>query len=129
VAGYGLAAVALFLLLTGQARVRLLATLRSLGMGRRQTRAVAALELAPLVVLSVLAGIAVGIGLAHLLIPAVDLVPFTGGFISPDPVVSPTFLAVLVVAVLGVVAAALLGVTALANRRRAGDLLRTGADE
>jgi hypothetical protein len=36
---------------------------------------------------------------------------------------------VLVVAVLGVVAVALLGVTALANRRRAGDLLRTGADE
>jgi putative ABC transport system permease protein len=129
VAAYGLAAVVLFLLLTGEARVRLLATLRSLGMSRLQTRAVAGLELAPMVLLSVVAGAAVGVGLAYLLIPAVELVPFTGGFTSPDPVVSPTVLAVLALAVLGLVAAALLGVTALANRRRAGDLLRTGADE
>ncbi|HET6561600.1 MAG TPA: FtsX-like permease family protein [Marmoricola sp.] len=129
VAAYGLAAVVLFLLLTGEARVRLLATLRSLGMSRRQTRAVAGLELAPMVVLAVLAGTAVGVGLAYLLIPAVELVPFTGGFTSPDPVVSPGVLAVLALAVLGLVAAALLGVTAFANRRRAGDLLRTGADE
>jgi putative ABC transport system permease protein len=129
VAAYGLAAIVLFLLLTGEARSRLLATLRSLGMSRRQTRSVAVLELAPMVVLSLVAGTAVGIGLAYLLIPAVDLVPFTGGFTSPDPVVSPTVLAVLVLAVLGLVAAALLGVTALANRQRAGDLLRTGADE
>ncbi len=129
VAAYGLAAVVLFLLLTGGARARLLTTLRSLGMSRRQTRAVAALELAPVVVLAVVAGTGVGVGLAHLLIPAVELVPFTGGFAAPDPVVSPAVLATLVVAVLGLVAAALLGVTALAGRRRAGDLLRTGADE
>jgi putative ABC transport system permease protein len=129
VAAYGVAAVVLFLLLTGEARVRLLATLRSLGMSRGQTRAVAALELAPLVVVAVVAGTAVGVGLSHLLIPAVELATFTGGVASPDPVVSLRVLATLAVAVLGLVAVTLLGITTFAHRRRAGDLLRTGADD
>ncbi len=129
VAAYGVAAVVLFLLLTGESRARLLATLRSLGMSRGQTRAVATLELAPLVVVAVLAGTAVGVGLSHLLIPAVELATFTGGFVPPEPVVSPRVLAALAVAVLGLVVVALLGVTTFAHRRHAGDLLRTGADE
>ena len=70
-----------------------------------------------------------GVGLTYLVVPAVDLSTFTGGFDAPDPVVSAAVLVVPALAVLGVVALALLGVTTFANRRRAGDLLRTGADE
>ncbi len=129
VAAYGLAAVVLFLLLTAGARAHLAWTLRSLGMSRRQRRAVAALELVPLVTLSVVVGSAVGAWLAHLLIPAVELVTFTGGFDPPDPVVSPGVVGLLALTVVALVAVAMAGVTVLTNRRRTVDLARTGADE
>jgi putative ABC transport system permease protein len=129
VAAYGVAAFVMFLLLTAETRARMLATLRRLGMPRRQAGAVSGLELVPVVSVALVAGVAAGVGLTRLLVPAVELTPFTGGSAPPDPVMSPWVVAALVLGVVAVVATATYGVSVAAGRRRGEDLMRTGADE
>ena len=126
-AGYCLLAVVLALVLTAESRAGLLATLRTLGIDRRQARGLLALELAPMVGVVVIVGLAVGVMLPYLLVPAVDLTSFTAGVDAPSPRLDPLVAVVLAVGLVAVVAIAVT-LTGLVQRRRLGDAVRMGAD-
>ncbi|MFI6498424.1 hypothetical protein [Nonomuraea typhae] len=71
--GYVLAAVVLALVVGGQERARALSFLRTLGLSTGQARRMTALEVAPMIVLAVLAGLGLGLGLPPALGSAIDL--------------------------------------------------------
>jgi len=127
-AGYCLLAVVLALVLTAESRAGLLATLRTLGIDRRQARGLLGLELAPMVVVVVVVGLAVGIALPYLLVPAVDLTSFTAGVDAPPPRLDPMVAGVLAVGLVAVVAIAVALTGLVQRRRRLGDAVRMGAD-
>jgi putative ABC transport system permease protein len=77
------AACILALLVAAPATRRLLALLRALGLDAAQARGVAAWEIAPVAVVGVVAGCAAGLALPLLVVPALDLRPFTGGPVLP----------------------------------------------
>ncbi|MFC4554096.1 FtsX-like permease family protein [Georgenia faecalis] len=121
-----LVAVVLTQLMGAPQRARLLAVLRTLGLHRRQGQGIVAWELAPLAVVSVVAGAALGIAVPWVMLGAMDVTALTGGDRQPDLVLDPLVLA----AVLGgllLVAAVAVGVSTMMSRR--ADLatqLRTG---
>lgn len=122
--GYSVLGVLLALVLTARPRGRTLSTLRTLGLTGRQSAAVAALEVIPLVMVATAAGVALGALLPRLLGPAVDLRPFTGGALATASQVEPVELAALTGGLLALVAVAVLLVGVLARRRNLGAVLR-----
>ncbi|GAA4574876.1 hypothetical protein [Planotetraspora kaengkrachanensis] len=112
-AGYALVAVVIALMIGAVDRARMLAYLRTAGLSRRQGRGLTVLEIAPLVVLASLGGLALGLTLPLTLGPAIDLSAYAGlpvaGF--PISVGVPALLAagVSAVAVLGALAYAMAG--------------------
>lgn len=122
---YCLLAVLLALVLSAQDRARLLATLRTLGIPRGSARALLALELAPMVVAVVLAGLAVGVALPYLLVPVVDLTSFTGGSTSPAPRLDPYVTAGLALGLVAVVVAAVAVISAVQRRHPLAEATRT----
>lgn len=110
-----------------RARGQVLSRLRTLGLSRRQWRALLLVELTPLVAVALLTGAVTGALLPLLLTPVLGLTAFTGG--TPVRVAfSPGLVgAVLVV---GAVALALaVTVETLNNRRlRLGEVLRLGEE-
>jgi len=127
-AGYCLLGTLLALVLTARARSHLLATLRTLGMDRRQVGAVAALELTPLVVAVVVSGWAVGALLPYLLVPEIDLTAFTGGTVAPITRVDLARAGALGVGLVVVVAAAMSLAVAMERRRRPAPEGTNGVD-
>ncbi|MCX4473691.1 hypothetical protein OOK41_25880 [Micromonospora sp. NBC_01655] len=123
----GLLAIAFAVLAGARARGQVLSRLRTLGLSRRQWRALLLVELTPLVAVALLTGAVTGALLPLLLTPALGLAAFTGG--APVRVAfSPGLVgAVLVV---GAVALALaVTVETLNNRRlRLGEVLRLGEE-
>lgn len=120
---FGLLAIAFVVLAGARSRAAVLSRLRTLGLSGRQWRGMLALELAPLVGVSVLTGAVAGVLLPILLAPVLGLTAFTGGVdvaVGFDPL--------LVAGVVAMAAVALgfaLAVEALNNRRmRLGDVLR-----
>ncbi|WP_149261108.1 CRISPR-associated protein Cas5 [Actinomadura sp. K4S16] len=77
---YGLLAVLLVLIVGARARGRMVAHLRALGLSRRQSRGLALVELAPVLLCAVGAGWVLGLMLPEITGPVVDLRPYTGGF-------------------------------------------------
>ncbi|SNT06183.1 putative ABC transport system permease protein [Actinomadura meyerae] len=77
---YGLLAVLLVLVVGARARGRTVAHLRALGLSRRQSRGLALVEIAPVLVCAVGAGWVLGLLLPEITGPVVDLRPYTGGF-------------------------------------------------
>src|SRR5690554_4928657 len=71
------------------ARDRLLSLLRTLGLSRRSGTAIVAWELAPLTVVALLAGTALGLVLPGVVVAGVDLTLFTGGAAQPPVVIDP----------------------------------------
>ncbi|MEE6295824.1 FtsX-like permease family protein [Georgenia wangjunii] len=111
-----LVAVVLTQMMGAPQRARLLAVLRTLGLDRRQGQGIVAWELAPLAVVSVVAGAALGIVVPWVVLGAMDVTALTGGDRQPDLVLDPLVLA----AVLGgllLVAAAAVGVSTMMSRR------------
>ncbi|WP_405095022.1 FtsX-like permease family protein [Micromonospora sp. NBC_01412] len=123
----GLLAIAFAVLAGARARGQVLSRLRTLGLSRRQWRALLLVELTPLVAVALLTGAVTGALLPLLLTPVLGLAAFTGG--TPVRVAfSPGLVgAVLVV---GAVALALaVTVETLNNRRlRLGEVLRLGEE-
>ncbi|GGQ99512.1 FtsX-like permease family protein [Kitasatospora griseola] len=121
----GLAAVVLELLLGSAERGRMLAYLRTLGLGARAAAGVQLVQLLPVMAAAVIGGTLLGLGLPWLLGPALDLRAFTSG--PGAPAFAPDWAAIAVAAlallVLVPCAAALEGV---AGRRRVPQLLRLG---
>ena len=116
------------LVLSAARRSRDLAYLRTLGVSARQALALTIVEHAPPVVLALVPGVALGVGVAILCAPGLGLDTFVG--ISGDV---PLFfdwpaLALLVVALIGVAAAAVMAGTWLSRRARLVDALRIGED-
>lgn len=114
-------AVVLAVALTSRARARDLSTLRALGLSWRQGVGLTALEIVPAALSAIVIGIALGIGIAHLIAPGVDLAAFTGAGAVTEitvPLVPVVLLAAGLVLVLGLAVAAA-GVAA-----RRGDLSR-----
>jgi putative ABC transport system permease protein len=124
-AGYALVAVILTLVIGAADRARALSFLRTLGLSDRQARGLTVLEILPLVVVSSLAGLALGLVLPAALGPGIDLSAYAGdvpvGAYDLDPVL-PAVLAA------GLAAVAVLGAYAhtAINRRSLGTVLRVG---
>lgn len=97
-----------------EARSRVIALLRSMGLDRRRGRGIVAWEFAPLGVTALIGGAVLGAVLPLLVVLSIDLRPFTGGGGQPslavDPVLTGSLIAVVVLAlalavVIGVVGA------------------------
>ncbi|MEV4006136.1 FtsX-like permease family protein, partial [Actinomadura sp. NPDC049753] len=121
---YGLLAVLLMLVVGARARGRMTAHLRALGLSRRQSRRLALVEIAPVLLCAVGAGWVLGLLLPEITGPAVDLRPYTGGFAVTAHLPG-------LPALLGLLAALLLAAAAAVAVDRAfdtdpGNALRTG---
>lgn len=121
----GLVAVVLELLLSAGERGRMLAYLRTLGLGPRAAAGVQLVQLLPVMAAAVLGGTALGMGLPWLLGPALELRAFTGG--PGAPALSPDWASLVVAAVvLLVVVPGAAAVEGLVGRGRVPQVLRLG---
>ncbi|MGH3241725.1 MAG: FtsX-like permease family protein, partial [Spirillospora sp.] len=77
---FGLLAVLFVLVVGARARARTIAHLRAVGLSRRQSRGLALVEIAPVLLCAVGAGWVLGLMLPEITGPAVDLGPYTGGY-------------------------------------------------
>jgi putative ABC transport system permease protein len=111
-----LLALALATLAAGSARSHLVGVLRVIGGNRRQQRGILVWESAPVVIVSILVGVGLGLALPYVVTAAVDLRAFVGGDIAPSPVVDPLAVTLAVLTVL--LTAVLAGAAALALGRR-----------
>ncbi|MFI7706999.1 FtsX-like permease family protein [Nonomuraea sp. NPDC049480] len=123
---YALVAVVLSLVVGGADRARAVSFLRTLGLSDRQARRLTVLEVLPMILVTALAGLGLGLGLPSALGPGVDLSAYAGdlpvGDYSPDLLTPGAMAAGLtVVAVLGAYAH-----TAIGRRRSLGAALRVG---
>ncbi|MEV0149243.1 MULTISPECIES: FtsX-like permease family protein [unclassified Nonomuraea] len=125
-AGYALVAVVVMLVIGAADRARALAFLRPLGLSERQARGLTVLEILPLVLVTALAGLGLGLALPAALGPGIDLSSYAGGVAvegyAPD-------LAVPLLLAAGLAVVAGLGAyvhTAAGRRRGSGTLLRAG---
>lgn len=108
--------VILSALTAAASRNRVVGVLRILGMDRAQIRALVAWEFAPVTILAVIVGAALGVALPYLITAVLDLRSFVGGNAVPVASIDPLWIAAAVgIFVVGVVVAAV-GAT-LAGRR------------
>jgi hypothetical protein len=122
----GYAALALLLgpVLTARPRLRDFAYLRAIGLSRRDVLRLAAVELGPPVAAALVIGILLGVGLAYLVEPGLDLSALAGREAALEaPLLAPALLAA---AILLVTAAAALLTGAAARRISLSRVLRMG---
>ena len=81
--GFAALAVILSLLMSGAARARETAHLRTLGIARRQITALTVIEHGPLVLVAVVAGLLLGVAVAWVVLPGLGLSSFTGSDVDP----------------------------------------------
>ena len=125
-AAYSVLAILLGLVLGADRRGLVVSYLRTLGLSQRQSRGLLLLEIGPLVLLAVLAGLSVGLVIASVIMPGIDLRPFTGADAAPPLAVDPAVLAALAGALVVLVGIAMLVDAGLNRRRRLGSVLRVG---
>lgn len=125
-AGYALIAVIITLVVGAADRARAVSFLRTLGLSPRQAQGLTVLEVSPMILLTALAGLGLGLGLPAALGPGVDLSAYAGDLAVGDyelDLVTPALLAA------GLAAVAVLGAyahTAISRRRNLGSVLRVG---
>ncbi|MEV0620864.1 FtsX-like permease family protein [Nonomuraea sp. NPDC050404] len=125
-AAYALLAVVLSLVIGAAERARAVSFLRTLGLSERQAQRLTVLEILPMILLTALVGLGLGLGLPAALGPAVDLSSYAGDLPVGDyslDLVLPGALA------FGLAAVAVLGAyahTAISRRRKLGAVLRVG---
>ncbi|NUR89760.1 MAG: hypothetical protein HOY71_37250 [Nonomuraea sp.] len=125
-AGYALVAVVVTLVVGAAERARALSFLRTLGLSVRQSQALTVLEISPMIVVTALVGLALGLGLPAALGPGVDLSAYAGD--TPVGDYSPG-LALPIGLAAALTAVALVGAythTAISRRRSLGSVLRVG---
>jgi putative ABC transport system permease protein len=123
------AALLLTLVINTSARVRLVATLRTIGYSSRQTAGVLAWELGPVLVVGILAGAVVGLVLPAVVLEPLDLRGFTGSPVQPPVVQDPLLVAAALAGFVVVAVEATLVALAAARRRSAAAVLRIGGGE
>jgi putative ABC transport system permease protein len=102
--GFAALAVILSLLMSGAARARETAHLRTLGIARGQITALTIIEHGPLVLVAVVAGLLLGVAVAWVVLPGLGLRSFTGADVDPVLTVDIGQLAVLTGALVVIVA-------------------------
>ena len=121
-------AILLVQALGSASRMRLLALLRTMGARRREQRALAMWEVAPVLIASGLAGAAVGVAVPWVLLRAVDLRGLTGSPLQPTLAVNLWLLGLVVAGVLVVVGLAVAASAALASRADLAQHIRLGEE-
>jgi len=123
--GYAALALLLAPVLTARPRLRDFAYLRALGLSRRDVLRLAAVELGPPVAAALVIGILLGVGLAYLVEPGLDLTALAAGRAAAleAPLLAPALLAA---AILLVTAAAAFLTGAAARRISLSRVLRMG---
>ena len=121
----GLAAVSV-VAVTSNTRTREIGLLRTLGLETRQATILTAMEQIVPVAFALIVGTGFGVGVAHLLTPALDLEAFTGGVLPVDLIVevTPVLNAVVVLAV--VLAVAVIAAIRFDRSRNDASMLRVG---
>ncbi|WP_066365275.1 FtsX-like permease family protein [Herbidospora mongoliensis] len=120
---YALVAVIVALVIGAADRTKALSFLRTLGLSQQQARTLTVLEVAPLIVLTAVAGLALGLTLPLVLGPGLDLSAFAGLTVTDFPLTftTPALLAA------GLAAVSILGAFAHATAgRRVTTALRVG---
>ena len=102
--GFAALAVILSLLLSGAARARETAHLRTLGIARPQITALTIIEHGPLVIVAVVAGLLLGVAVAWVVLPGLGLSSFTGAEVEPALTIDIGQLAILTGALVVIVA-------------------------
>ncbi|WP_420063967.1 FtsX-like permease family protein [Microbacterium bandirmense] len=110
------------------ARVRMLAVLRTLGHPSRGARRLVAWEVSPALLLALPFGVGVGVAMAWLVIPRLDLRGFVGGSDQPPLVLGGVWPVLVMVAFGAVVAAAVAAAAALASRLGAAAAIDAGEE-
>jgi putative ABC transport system permease protein len=123
---YAALAVVISMTLSAHDRARDYSLLRTLGMSKEQTAGLTVIEFVPPFAIAVAAGIILGIGVARLVEPAIDLTAFTGPGIAVDLRISWVTVIVLSIGLSLVVAGAIAAATAVAGRASLGRVLRVG---
>ncbi len=113
---------------TRDARSRVIALLRTMGLGRRDARGVVAWEFVPLGLSALVGGLVLGALLPLLVLVSVDLRPFTGGIRQPGLTVDPVLTAGLIVAVVLALAVSVVGGVLTARTTSLVTVLRTEED-
>ncbi|MEO6942955.1 MAG: FtsX-like permease family protein [Terrimesophilobacter sp.] len=90
------ATVVLALMISGPARERLLALLRTLGLTRTQAQGITGWEIGPTAIVAIVVGLALGAILPLIVLAGVDLRPFTGGILQPAITVDPALMALII---------------------------------
>ncbi|MEV4173440.1 FtsX-like permease family protein [Nonomuraea sp. NPDC049709] len=125
-AAYALIAVVLSLVIGAAERARSVSFLRTLGLSERQAQRLTVLEILPMILVTALVGLGLGLGLPAALGPGVDLSPYAGDLPVGDyslDLFLPSALAA------GLAAVAVLGAyahTAISRRSSLGAVLRVG---
>jgi putative ABC transport system permease protein len=119
-------AILLALVVGADTRARAVTYLRTLGLSRRQARGLVLLEVGPLVAAAMLGGLLLGMVLPHVVGPAVDFRPYTGGAKVSSYPLDPVALGVIFGGLAVLVVAAILVDAALSRRRGLGSALRVG---
>lgn len=114
------------LLLGAPSRSRMLAILRTLGHAPRGAGGLVMWEIAPALLLSLPFGTGVGIALAHLVIPQLDLRGFVGGTTQPPVVLGGVWLLIAVAGFALLAAVAVIVAVLLASRLGMVKAIRTG---
>ncbi|HEX3722065.1 MAG TPA: FtsX-like permease family protein, partial [Nitrolancea sp.] len=125
-AAYSALAVMIALALTSRARIRDLTYLRTLGLSNRQVLNLTITEQSPPVVIALVVGTGLGVAVAKLIKPGLDLTAFTGPNIPVPLVINWLTITLLVIAIVFAVAAAIGIVTASAQRANVSGVLRIG---
>ena len=115
---YAALAVIVALTMSGSARARETAHLRTMGIGRGQVSALTILEHGPPVLVAVLAGLALGVAVAWVVLPGLGLSAFTGASAEPRLTLDISQLAILTAALIVIVA---IGVAAAAWMQQRAD--------
>lgn len=113
---YAALAVTIAMLMSGTARARETAHLRTLGLNRAQVVALTVLEHGPPVLVAIVAGLALGIGVGWVVLPGLGLAAFTGSASDPTLTVDLGQLAVITAALVLIVATGM-ALAAWAQRR------------
>jgi len=125
-AAYAALAILLGLVLSADRRGLMESYLRTLGLSRQQSYGLLLLEIGPLVGLAVVAGLTVGLVIAAVVMPGIDLRPFTGADDPPTLAIDPTVMFALAAGLIALVGIAMLVDAAMNRRRRLGSVLRVG---
>lgn len=119
-------AVILTSIVNGRARDRLLTMLKTLGLARRQARAIAAWEVGPIAVTALVAGTLLGLALPFVVLGSVDVRPFVGGGLQPQVAIEPLVLLAVASGFSFVVAVAVLAAVFVARQINPAVALRMG---